>query len=291
MVFGQTDAVIDHRQRDARWFAPNPHTRTARTGVLENIGQRFLNGTIDRIGDDVVEGSRPDLAFGLERRARRPQLRILHEAVDTPLQAQFLDMHRPQPVQDPPIGPLQRFNRLGQLDRGRAVTFGLAALVQQRRAVGTNGKQQRAEFIVQFARKIAPFLLFESDQAPQQPRIVGGELRQGHREFVQLLAALPDFGGTRTWHQDIVCPGPQSRQARLDAAQRFQRRAHGQICDEGTDDCQDAGRGENPDEGQPAFGNIRRHAGPENQIAEALALQIDWKPVRDPGRAQQLDEP
>jgi len=210
-VIGKADSIIDNRHGDLGLLEAHTNPNVNGVRVFEDIGQGFLHGPIDRIGNDIVWCQKPHVELKLEADVRSPRFRVLYEIRHAPLQSQLAYVHRAQAIQNPAIGVLERFDSLLQIGSRGTIALRIVEARQQRIAVGTNSKKQGTEFIVQFARKIPSFLLFKDYQVPKKPGILGAQLRQGRCEIIQLLAALSDFRGAFARQAHIIVARAQLR--------------------------------------------------------------------------------
>jgi len=147
-VTGKADAVINNGHGDLGLLEAHTNPNVDGVRVFEDIGQGFLNGPIDRIGNDVVWYQKPNVELKLEPGVGSPSFRILDEIRHAPLQSQLSYVHRTQAIENPAIGVLKRFDSLLQLGSRRIIARRMVRARQQRIAVGTNCKKQGAELIM-----------------------------------------------------------------------------------------------------------------------------------------------
>src|SRR6267143_1602792 len=178
-AIGKADAIINNRHDDFGLLEPHTNPNADGVCVFEDIGQGFLNGSIDRISNDVVRCQEPNIELKLETGVRSPGFRILYDIRHAPFQSQLSYVNWAQAIQNPTIGVLERFDSLLKLGSRGIIALRIVKARQQRIAVGANCKKQGTKLIMQFARKIPSFLLLKNYQAPKEPGIFGAELRQG----------------------------------------------------------------------------------------------------------------
>src|SRR4051812_32833414 len=88
------------------------HVQSARIGVAQDVGYRFLDQAVDRLRQQTVDFVQSGIDARGQFELRRLRTGILQQRVYTPLETELLDVKRSQPVEDAAIGVLQRFDRL-----------------------------------------------------------------------------------------------------------------------------------------------------------------------------------
>ena len=111
----------------------------------QHVGDTLLNDTIDGMREQAVDIAEAGIDVGRLLQLRRLRSRVAQQGIDAFRQAQFVDIERPQPIQDAPVRVLQRLHRLEDT-RDRTIELRLVARarVQQGDRVGADAKQQRA---------------------------------------------------------------------------------------------------------------------------------------------------
>ena len=137
---GKADAIVNNRHDDFGLLETHTNPNADGMRVFEDIGQGFLNGSIDRISNDVVWFQEPNIELKLEPSVRSASFRILYEIRHTPFQSQLSYVHRTQAIQNSTIGVLQRFDSQPKLGCGRIIALRIVKACQQRIAVGANCK-------------------------------------------------------------------------------------------------------------------------------------------------------
>jgi hypothetical protein len=144
-----------------------------RLGMTKNIGDPLLNDAIDGLGEDDVDIGQAAIDAGSQTHLRRLRPGVLQQRFNASFEPQFLDVERPETIQDAAVRLLQRFGRLqNSLGRGIELRFSGRNGFQQRHGIGPDAKQQRAELVMKLSRQIAAFVVLQRYDLAQQVSIV-----------------------------------------------------------------------------------------------------------------------
>src|SRR6476661_4937347 len=153
-----------------------------RVGVSKYVGDPLLNDAVGGLRQQAVEFAEARVDLRGELDLRRLAAGIAKQRLDAFHQAQLVDVKRLQALQNASVRLLQGLDRLNDPSR-RGPEPRVWNGIHQGDGVGADPEQQRAQFIMEFAGKLAPIIVLQRYDLAHETAIVLAQLPERSRQF------------------------------------------------------------------------------------------------------------